>query len=456
MEDFFDRNNHHNNFRINYSNTNNIILCKTGNGSNLAFLSKEVSGGVHEWKFMIKEYCAKGHNLEIGIWKTRYKFNTDSSVWHSTNIGKAYGWRLNQCKTTRGDGKQQKDYANRTCDKGDMINMILDLNKCTLSYKLDNKNLGVAFKDIEKTTYCAVVGVYYGKDEIELISYHGDNNDADDIKMQQQNLKLNKKKEENMKEKEMIIKSLKQQNNDLSGEIEIKNSMINSVKEENDKLKQENNDLRKQMEQLVNELDQSRIRIQKKTEAIKLEKNKTEDAEMECDRLLLQQQVLQEKIESIEEDRKREKIQTESYKNENAVMKQEIEALNKNNLDLSDECKELKHDLMDVKAKYNQLLRKNNIKESEYKEWDSDIITDWIIGLNQEYEQYEQVLRKCLMEESVDGNILNELDKNDLHRLGVKSLKHKNEIIKNIQRITAPNPQLIANEGNNAAPTAYI
>lgn len=92
-------------------------------------------------------------------------------------------------------------------------------------------------------------------------------------------------------------------------------------------LQQENYDLRKQMEQLVHELDQNRIRLQKKTETIKLEKNKTEDAEMECDRLLLQQQVLEERIESFEQDRKRERKQIESFKDENALYKKEIEAL---------------------------------------------------------------------------------------------------------------------------------
>jgi len=92
-------------------------------------------------------------------------------------------------------------------------------------------------------------------------------------------------------------------------------------------LQQENYDLRKQMEQLVHELDQNRIRLQKKTETIKLEKNKTDDAEMECDRLLLQQQVLEERIESFEQDRKRERKQIESFKNENVLYKKEIEAL---------------------------------------------------------------------------------------------------------------------------------
>eukprot|EP01084_Bolivina_argentea_P109665 196008_1 len=92
-------------------------------------------------------------------------------------------------------------------------------------------------------------------------------------------------------------------------------------------LQQENYDLRKQMEQLVHELDQMKIRIQKKTESIKLEKNKTEDAEMECDRLLLQQQVLEERIESFEQDRKRERKQIQSFRNENQLYKLEVTEL---------------------------------------------------------------------------------------------------------------------------------
>eukprot|EP01084_Bolivina_argentea_P160234 279046_1 len=92
-------------------------------------------------------------------------------------------------------------------------------------------------------------------------------------------------------------------------------------------LQQENYDLRKQMEQLVHELDQSQSTIQKKLETIKLQKNKTEDAEMACDRLLLQQQVLEERVESFEEDRKRERKEVESFKNENALQRKEIDAL---------------------------------------------------------------------------------------------------------------------------------
>eukprot|EP01084_Bolivina_argentea_P027787 51616_1 len=92
-------------------------------------------------------------------------------------------------------------------------------------------------------------------------------------------------------------------------------------------LQQENYDLRKQMQQLVHELDQYSIRTQKKSEQLKFEKNKTEDAEMECDRLLLQQQVLTERIEAFEDDRKRERKQIENFKNENQIFKMECEQL---------------------------------------------------------------------------------------------------------------------------------
>merc|ERR1719245_1122510 len=86
--------------------------------------------------------------------------------------------------------------------------------------------------------------------------------------------------------------------------------------------------------------------------------------------------------------------------------------------------------------KYNKLYRKSNIDENDYINWDSDIITDWILNLDQEYERYEDPLRANLKKEEVDGSLLVELDKNDLHRLGIITLKHKIAITKQIKRLT--------------------
>ena len=47
---------------------------------------------------------------------------------------------------------------------------------------------------------------------------------------------------------------------------------------------------------------------------------------------------------------------------------------------LTDDYKEMKQDLDEIKTKYHTLLRKSNVKESEYVNWDSDIITDWILS----------------------------------------------------------------------------
>ena len=102
------------------------------------------------------------------------------------------------------------------------------------------------------------------------------------------------------------------------------------------------------------------------------------------------------------------------------------------------------------------------IAEAEFKQWDSDQLTDWIVGLDINYEKYEQGLRANLKNEGVTGELLSELDKNDLHRFGVNMLKDKIAILKNIKRITeqeakhAQFAQPQAYEGGNPAPTAYI
>ena len=62
----------------------------------------------------------------------------------------------------------------------------------------------------------------------------------------------------------------------------------------------------------------------------------------------------------------------------------------------------------------------------------------------------------------MDGSVLEDLDKNDLHRFGITNIKHKVAIMKHIKRIACPRPQQqqVAvpqmDEGNNASPTPYI
>ena len=96
--------------------------------------------------------------------------------------------------------------------------------------------------------------------------------------------------------------------------------------------------------------------------------------------------------------------------------------------------------------KYNKVCR-DNIDESKYMEWSCDEIANWIISLNEKYGKFEDVLRAKLKEEMVNGAMLIELDKSDLHRFGVILMQHKLEIMQEIKRLTS---QVIAHkdEGN--------
>merc|ERR1712032_1789853 len=129
--------------------------------------------------------------------------------------------------------------------------------------------------------------------------------------------------------------------------------------------------------------------------------------------------------------------------------------VNAANIKLNEECKELQMDLNEMTVRYNKLYRKSNIDENDYMNWDSGIITDWILHLDQEYERYEDPLRANLKKEEVDGSLLNELDKNDLHRFGIITLKHKIAITKHIKRLINQQQKLPQNDEGNKG-TAYI
>eukprot|EP01084_Bolivina_argentea_P126562 224082_1 len=128
--------------------------------------------------------------------------------------------------------------------------------------------------------------------------------------------------------------------------------------------------------------------------------------------------------------------------------------VNQNNKKLNEEYKELHYELQQIK----KTLRKSKINEKSFVKWDYDQIADWIVSLDSEHEVYEKVLKENLKKEGVDGSLLPELERNDLHRFGIVRLKHKISIMKHIKRVSAQQKAQFVpnNEGNNVAPTAYI
>eukprot|EP01084_Bolivina_argentea_P057691 105395_1 len=84
----------------------------------------------------------------------------------------------------------------------------------------------------------------------------------------------------------------------------------------------------------------------------------------------------------------------------------------------------------------------------QYKNWDADNISDWIISLNVGYIMYENILRDKLRREEVDGSVLHEVDKTDLDRFGIKSFKHKLEIMKHINQLVKGSDDESTNQMN--------
>ena len=129
-------------------------------GTSSSFCKRVIESGVFKWRFKIDQ-CKNGGFI-LGIW--RAKTNTASpplTTWF-TNGGfdAGYGFCLNipfedACLTNKeGDAWGSKygiDPSN-----GSIIEMILDLNKLTLGFIIDDKDYGKAF-DVEKDKYRAAV-----------------------------------------------------------------------------------------------------------------------------------------------------------------------------------------------------------------------------------------------------------------------------------------------------------
>eukprot|EP01083_Nonionella_stella_P186203 681143_1 len=287
-----------------------------------------------------------------------------------------------------------------------------------LRYIVNGKDYGIAFR-VEKTEYRAAISLRT-EGIVELLSYkQGD----DDVKCNQcdefekQITKLKKTHLLAMSDNESVVKAMQQRIMSLEG-IEAKHKAAMET-----------------IQELKTSLDS--VNEQERTNS----KNKQDEIE----RLKLGNTNLHK--------RKREALEHV------ARLETENKSLQKHYDDSTAECKELQMELKTVTAKYDALCRKANIDVKKHMHWDCDTIVDWIVSLNGEYEAYEETLRMKMKEEGMDGSLLSELDRNDLHRFGIVSLKHKVQILKHIKALrrhqTKPQNEVIAaadNEGDYVTP----
>ena len=148
----------------------NTIVTKTETNYPVAYLSKILvpETGIHKWKFKI--ICVSVYTTIIGIWKTRFALDLFAELWQTRARGKFYGWSATHRCITAGDNRIGKNYGSAIKSE-DIIEMIVDLDKYQIRYIHNNEDLGVAFTEIEKTTYRVCMCVYEKGNSVQLLQY---------------------------------------------------------------------------------------------------------------------------------------------------------------------------------------------------------------------------------------------------------------------------------------------
>ena len=149
------------------------IIKLTGSyGSGCAFMTRVArKPGIHCWKFKLLRLNTDTLWMTVGVWKTKRALKVNSRL-DGHMFGLFYGWLLNYRQLTEGDTKNIRGrYAPRRCKTGDIVEMILDLDKFQLKYVVNGEDFGVAFDNIEDTGYRVAVSMNKTNDEIEFISY---------------------------------------------------------------------------------------------------------------------------------------------------------------------------------------------------------------------------------------------------------------------------------------------
>ena len=152
-----------------FSDDGSIVTMNRKRGKGPAFLTEIVkSKQRHCWRFRINHLNQETLWMTIGVWKCNHEYDLQYRLDSSRIRGKFYGWIVNYQAAT---GDKRHKYGKRRCKTGDVVDMILDLEKLQLSYFVNEEDFGVAFDKIEDTEYRAAISMNKSPDQIELISY---------------------------------------------------------------------------------------------------------------------------------------------------------------------------------------------------------------------------------------------------------------------------------------------
>eukprot|EP01084_Bolivina_argentea_P261994 442942_1 len=146
-------------------------IVHTGNdrGYRSACLRIVASEGIHIWTFKLEQYKLE-YSL-IGIWKTKFEPILNTHFTGGARDGnKSYSYQLNSGQKRIGISVNAAFKYGIPCKENDIIEMKLNFNDSSLSYKINGNDYGKAF-DIENTEYRAAVTMYWKDNKFTLLSY---------------------------------------------------------------------------------------------------------------------------------------------------------------------------------------------------------------------------------------------------------------------------------------------
>ena len=147
-------------------------IINKGLSKTTSFCKRIVECGHHEWKFKIKNISGE---MIFGIWKVYQTaipaFISGENFMYTRSGNYGFSARNGKISESYGyyDGYKYKQYAKK-CEKGAIIEMILDFNQLTLNFKINGKDYGVSHY-IQKGQYRAAVYMCLEGDRVDLLRH---------------------------------------------------------------------------------------------------------------------------------------------------------------------------------------------------------------------------------------------------------------------------------------------
>ena len=147
---------------------NKLTLMKlTKYGVKSTYLRNVVNTGVHIWHFECGSDCIHGFGDMIGIISNNASLQLNNNYFHTVEKdATAYGFALTG---TLAHGQTRKQYGDR-CKKNDIVQMRVDFNDLTLSYKINENDYGKAFY-IKQGQYTAAISMFEWGDKEPRFGY---------------------------------------------------------------------------------------------------------------------------------------------------------------------------------------------------------------------------------------------------------------------------------------------